>query len=292
MIHGHVLVAAPLVGAICTENEMLLVTFLGALIGLVLGLTGAGGGILAVPALVVGLGFSMTAATPVALLAVGAAAMVGAMDGLAKKIVRYRAALLMAVLGSLVSHLGVRLAHIIPETILMTLFGMTMFLVAYRMMLKARQARGAALAGTSDEKNCMLNPSTGKLLWTRRCAITLAGIGAATGLFAGMLGVGGGFIIVPAFKRYTDIEMHSIVATSLMVIALISISTVIGILLAGAHISRTGQIFVAAAILGMILGRLTAAHVPAQLLQITFSILTALVAVILLTTTYFPGALA
>ncbi|TAL91831.1 MAG: sulfite exporter TauE/SafE family protein [Candidimonas sp.] len=271
---------------------MLLVSFLGALIGLVLGLTGAGGGILAVPALVVGLGFSMTAATPVALLAVGAAAIVGAMDGLAKKIVRYKAALLMAVLGSLVSHLGVRLAHIVPEKMLMTLFSMTMFLVAYRMMLKVRQASGTASSKALKQKNCVLNPGTGKLLWTRRCTITLAGIGATTGLFTGMLGVGGGFIVVPAFKRYTDIEMHSIVATSLMVIALISISTVAGILLAGAHISRTGQIFVVAAIVGMMLGRLTAAHVPAQLLQITFSILTALVSIILLAKTYFPGALA
>lgn len=46
---------------------------LGSLIGLVLGLTGAGGGILAVPALTIGLGFSMTLATPVALIAVGMA---------------------------------------------------------------------------------------------------------------------------------------------------------------------------------------------------------------------------
>src|SRR3546814_4068765 len=88
---------------------MLLISFLGALIGLVMGMTGAGGGILAVPALVVGLGFSMTAATPVALMAVGISAMVGALDGLSKKIVRYKAAALMAVLGSMMSHAGIHL---------------------------------------------------------------------------------------------------------------------------------------------------------------------------------------
>src|SRR3546814_945555 len=85
---------------------MLLISFLGALIGLVMGMTGAGGGILAVPALVVGLGFSMTAATPVALMAVGISAMVGALDGLSKKIVRYKAAAQLAVLGSMLSHAG------------------------------------------------------------------------------------------------------------------------------------------------------------------------------------------
>ena len=53
---------------------MLLASMLGLLMGLVMGLTGAGGGILAVPALVLGLGLTMTQAMPVSLLAVGAAA--------------------------------------------------------------------------------------------------------------------------------------------------------------------------------------------------------------------------
>ncbi|NWD90737.1 sulfite exporter TauE/SafE family protein, partial [Pseudomonas sp. K5002] len=53
---------------------MLLASFLGVLMGLVMGLTGAGGGILGVPALVLGLGLTMTQAAPVSLFAVGAAA--------------------------------------------------------------------------------------------------------------------------------------------------------------------------------------------------------------------------
>src|SRR3546814_12859585 len=101
----------------------------------------------------------------------------------------------------------------------------------------------------------MLNPMTGKLSWTGRCAATLAGIGATTGLFAGMLGVGGGFIVVPAFRRFTNIDMHSTVATSLAVIALISISTVASLLVQGADISATGWNFVAAAVAGLVAGR-------------------------------------
>ena len=56
---------------------MLLASLFGVVMGLVLGLTGAGGGILAVPALVLGLGWTMTQAAPVALFAVGSAAAVG-----------------------------------------------------------------------------------------------------------------------------------------------------------------------------------------------------------------------
>src|SRR3546814_1382386 len=141
---------------------MLLISFLGALIGLVMGMTGAGGGILAVPALVVGLGFSMTAATPVALMAVGISAMVGALDGLSKKIVRYKAAALMAVLGSVMSHAGIHLARVLPEAALMTLFSLTQLLVACRTIGKIRRTAPASAPGLEQEKNCMLNPMTGK----------------------------------------------------------------------------------------------------------------------------------
>ncbi|MFJ1017246.1 TSUP family transporter, partial [Bordetella bronchiseptica] len=75
--------------------------FLGILIGLTLGLTGAGGGILAVPALVLGLGMDMPQAAPVALMAVGLAAAVGSAEGLRRGTVRYKAAALMSVVGGL-----------------------------------------------------------------------------------------------------------------------------------------------------------------------------------------------
>ena len=67
----------------------MLIMILGALVGLLLGLTGAGGGILAIPALTLGVGWTLVEATPVALLAVGVAASVGAIDGLRKGLVRY-----------------------------------------------------------------------------------------------------------------------------------------------------------------------------------------------------------
>ncbi len=101
---------------------MLLASFFGVMMGLVMGLTGAVGGILGVPALVLGLGLTMTEAAPVSLFAVGAAAAVGALDGFRHGLVRYRAALLIALLGALFSPLGVFFAHQLPDKILMGLF--------------------------------------------------------------------------------------------------------------------------------------------------------------------------
>lgn len=79
---------------------------LGLVVGVILALTGAAGGILAVPLLVFGLQMSVAQAGPIGLLAVGTAAVLGAILGLREGIVRYRAALPIAGTGMLLSPLG------------------------------------------------------------------------------------------------------------------------------------------------------------------------------------------
>lgn len=263
----------------CSFERMALAILLGMLTGLSLGLTGAGGGILAVPALVLGLGYSMTAATPVALLAVGAAALVGALDGLHKHIVRYRAAFFMAIMGALLTSAGLRISQALPEKLLVTLFALIMLWIASKMLRRPAER-------IDHLPPCRLNPDTGRLRWTGAGTATLAGIGAVAGLFSGMLGVGGGFLIVPALKRFSDLSMHSIVATSLMLIALISLSASAISLAHGAVIPPSGWVFVAAAIAGMALGRQLAPRIPQERLQQGFSLLTALVALSMLARSY------
>ncbi|MET3457173.1 MULTISPECIES: sulfite exporter TauE/SafE family protein [Pseudomonas] len=252
---------------------MLLASFFGVVMGLVLGLTGAGGGILAVPALVLGLGWSMTEAAPVALFAVGSAAAVGAIDGLRHGLVRYRAALLIALLGAVFSPMGIYLAHQLSEKILMMLFSLLMVLVAARMLRRETPQAGPSDHGAASwgQKNCMLDRETGRLAWTARCTATLSALGAVTGLVSGLLGVGGGFLIVPAFKQLTDVQMRGIVATSLMVISLISLIGVVGAFHAGVSIDRVGAVFIAASIVGMVLGRRVSTKVPARALQVGFA---------------------
>jgi len=65
-------------------------------------------------------------------------------------------------------------------------------------------------------------------------------VGSLSGLLTGMQGVGGGFLIVPAFQQLSDIRIHGIVETSLMTIALISAIAVASAVHAGAHITITG----------------------------------------------------
>jgi uncharacterized membrane protein YfcA len=84
----------------------------------------------------------MTQAAPVALFAVGSAAAVGAVDGLRHGLVRYRAALLIALLGAVFSPVGIYFAHQLPEKILMILFSLLMVMVAWRMVRRERQDEG------------------------------------------------------------------------------------------------------------------------------------------------------
>ena len=258
----------------------MLIILLGVLVGLLLGLTGAGGGILAIPALTLGLGWTLLEATPVALLAVGMAAAVGALDGLRKGLVRYKAAGLMAGAGWLASPVGLYLAKLLPAAALMVLFGAIMMFVSGRMFRQA--ADGCSEIDAAHGKNCRINPDTGRLVWDTKCSTTLACIGAVSGLLTGLLGVGGGFLIVPAFRRFSDVPMHGIVATSLMVVALVSLGTLAHLLYQGVSLSGEASVFIGATLAGMIAGRLIAPKVSGKRMQQGFAVVCAVVSVLMM----------
>jgi len=115
--------------------------------------------------------------------------------------------------------------------------------------------------------------------------------GVGVGLALGLTGVGGGFLIVPGVRQFSNLGMHGIVATSLMVIALISASTVAGFLWSGGSLSAAAWMFIAGSGGGMLGGRLLAPRVPARHLQLGFALLAGLAALMLLGKTlmsFFP----
>jgi uncharacterized membrane protein YfcA len=108
------------------------------------------------------------------------------------------------------------------------------------------------------------------------------GSGAVAGFLSGLLGVGGGFIIVPALKKYTDLPMQSIVATSLGVLALISITGVTSAALAGHLNWSIGLPFACGAIAGMLLGSVIAKKISGPRIQQVFAIFTFFISLSLL----------
>jgi len=250
---------------------------LGIVTGAILALTGAGGGILAVPLLIFGVGMSIAQAGPIGLLAVGMAAALGAGLGLRAHIVRYRAALLIAAAGMLLSPLGLWLAHRVDNRMLTVLFALVLAFVAYRTYRQAGR-QGGADPTRAEPPPCVRNASSGRFVWTAPCARVLAMSGALAGLLSGLLGVGGGFVMVPALRSYTDLPMDAVVATSLAVIALVAETGVASSAAAGNLDLLAAAPFCAGGLVGMLAGRLVAARVAGAQLQRGFGLVAALVA--------------
>ncbi len=248
---------------------------LGALIGLVMTLTGAGGGILGVPVLLFGLHLSVQQAAPVGLMAVGASAALSAYLGWREGTLRYRAAGLIGVTGMVFAPVGVWLAARLPSAPLTISFAGVLLVVAWRMF---RQVPPTGTEPCSPNLPCVLNPQEGRLTWTRPCAWALAGTGLVSGVLSGLLGVGGGFVIIPALTRYTNLSARSIVTTSLAVIALVSIGSVGAAAWHGAVLWAIAIPFALGAVGVVPVGRAWAKRLPARRLQQAFAVTCVLVA--------------
>ncbi len=196
----------------------------------------------------------------------------------------------MALLGALFAPVGLWLAKILSVTTLMIIFCTVLLFISARMFAQAvfpHKSEGNQEQNLLTAK-CLVNPSTGKFQWTNRCFVSLSTIGGVSGLFSGMLGLGGGFIIVPGVRQFSNLNMHGTVATALAVIAFISAGTVSAFLIAGGVIEATAWRFIGAALAGMLLGRTLAPKVSGSLLQIGFSLLVCVAAVMLLVKTLMP----
>lgn len=258
------------------------VTLIGALLGVVVGvlfaLTGAGGTVIGVPLLIFSLSLSVAQAAPVALVAVSLSAWVGAVAGLKAGAVRYKAAVLIAAAGGLMTPLGLWAAHRIPDTLLTLLFAAVLGYCAFTMW------RGRTADGLSPDEHdsagtpCATNRETGRLVWSRPCAQILALSGAAAGFLSGLLGVGGGFIIVPALSKATELSMQSVVATALTVIALISTTALLSAAASGRVDWAIALPFAAGAVTGMVVARRFSARIPGRVLQRAFALIAIAVA--------------
>lgn len=259
---------------------------MGAGVGLVLALTGAGGGILAVPLLMFGLHMSLVQAAPVGLLAVGLAAAVGALLGLREGLVRYRAAAIIGLAGMAVAPLGVQLAHRLPNAPLTIAFSLVLAWVALRSWrqpgVTPAAAGSAPPMAPAAGRLCEINPASGRLDLICPCVLALAGTGALSGLLSGLLGVGGGFVIVPMMASISNVPMKGIVATSLAVIALVSVGGVAGSISAGGVDWHVAIPFAAGAMIALLGGRQLARRLAGPYLHKAFGVTAGAVAVLLL----------
>ena len=251
---------------------------IGLFIGLVLALTGTGGSILAIPLLMVGLDLSFNQAAPIALLAVMLAAIVGTIQGLRLGLVRYKTALLIASFGVAFAPLGVWVAGHAPSQLLRFIFSLVLFFVAFNMWHQPALTANQKL----PDMPCMINKMTSKLYWTALCTKRLITTGILAGLTSGLLGVGGGFIIVPGLQKVSNFTMQTIVATSLMAVALVSIASFVSYSLTGPLQWNIAIPFALSTMFGLFIFSRLSHKLTAKISQRTFAILAVLAAFLIL----------
>jgi uncharacterized membrane protein YfcA len=235
----------------------------GLVVGVSLGLTGGGGSIFAVPLLIYGLGIPVRSSIGLSLAVVGATAGFGAMLRLKAREVDVRSGIVFALGGMGFAPVGTWVGHSIPSSVILSCFAILMTFVGWRMWMGKADAAG-------EVGPCVIrgNGKPGPGCYTR-----LAGAGAAAGLLSGLFGVGGGFIIVPALLYVTGTTIHRAVATSLLVIFLISLSGVAANLVSGQVFPMpVSVLFLAGGLLGMVAGGAVRSKLSGPALRKVFAI--------------------
>ncbi len=260
---------------------------LGATVGIALGLTGGGGSIFAMPALIYGLGVAPAVAVPISLVAVGATALVGAVQSLRRGLIVWQPSLLFAVGGVVGAPFGTAIGRRIEPSWLIAGFAVLALVVGSIMWRLAGRAPGqstAVRARTYEEGGgpiCVLSPD-GQLRFSTPCALVLAVLGLATGVLSGLFGVGGGFLIVPALVLVTRMGVHRAVATSLLVISVIGLAGAAGAFMQQGIAWGVLLPFAFGGAVAMIASRAFAARVAGPTLQRVFAFTIVLVGISML----------
>lgn len=179
---------------------------LSLLIGVLLGAMGSGGSIVTVPVLVYIAGVAPGSAVPMSMAIVGTTSLLAAFLHARRGNFHMKAALLLGMSGAVGAYFGSTGTHLVSSQTLMLIFAVLLLVVGIVMF------RGGARG---------LPPGVCRPV---RCLA----IGAAVGLLTGFLGVGGGFLIVPALVLFAGLDTKSAIGTSLAIIALNSAAGLAG----------------------------------------------------------------
>ncbi|GEC02540.1 UPF0721 transmembrane protein [Streptomyces spinoverrucosus] len=231
-------------------SALILALLAGAVTGLALGALGGGGSVLAVPALIYLLGLTPAAAATASLLIVSVSSGIALLGHAREGTVQWRRGVLFALAGLVPAAVGGAVSGRLPAGLLTGAFAVLAAVAAVRMLRPSAAVRDEAPVRRG------------------RVATAGAGLGAVTGV----LGVGGGFLAVPALVNVVGLGMRAAVGTSLLVVtvnSLVALAARAGAAV-GVDWARIAP-FAAAAVLAAWDGRRLAARVSAGSLRRVFA---------------------
>jgi hypothetical protein len=222
---------------------------LAALVGISLGVLGGGGSMITMPVLVYVAGVDPKTAVAMSLAIVGGTSLVGSYLHYRLKHFHGKAALLFGISGMVGAYFGAMLTHFVRSSILMLSFAVVMLVVGILMLISRRSP--------GKQSQC--------LGW--RCVLA----GVVVGGLGGFLGVGGGFLIVPALVFTAGVETKEAIGSSLAIIAFNSASGLLG-QLRYTHLDwGLTSLFLIAALVGMGFGLAIVRRVPAHSIRFAFA---------------------
>jgi uncharacterized membrane protein YfcA len=236
------------------------------LIGVSLGLIGGGGSILTVPILVYCFHIDPVVATAYSLFIVGITSLVGGLANASRNLVDLKTTILFSLPGFISVYLTRRyLIPCVPEKIMMLnssvitksdaimiLFGILMLASGILMVMKTDINEGEKHSGQFNYSMMLVT-------------------GFAVGILTGIVGMGGGFLIIPALVFFARLPMKKAVGTSLLIIALKSLIGFMGDVRVGITIDYTLiSTLSVIAIAGMIFGIYTSKFIAGRSLKVSF----------------------
>ena len=239
----------------------------GVVVGFVLGLVGGGGSILAVPLMLYLVGVpNPHVAIGTSAFAVAANAATGLVNHARAGTVKWRCASVFAAAGVAGAVAGSTAGKAVDGQRLLFLFALVMMVVG-ALMLRRRNAGGDA-----------------GVVLGRENAPKLVGFGAATGLFSGFFGIGGGFLIVPGLVAATGMPMLNAVGSSLVAVTAFGLATAFNYALSGLVDWILAAAFIAGGLVGGFAGARASRRLAASKgkLSIAFAALVFLVAAYML----------
>lgn len=236
-----------------------LVIALAIAVGLSLGLLGGGGSILTVPILVYAAGFAPKEAIATSLVVVGATSLLGVLGHWRAGNVNLRVAGIFGAVAMTGTYLGAWLAAFVSGTVQLVLFALVMLLAASFMFRGPRPIGAGASGPTTDQRATEM----------RLGPIVAAGL--TVGALTGLVGVGGGFLIVPALVLLLQLPMKQAVGTSLLVIAMNAATGFLGYAGQVTIDWETTAAFAAASAGGILVGSMLVRSVSAHALRRAFA---------------------
>lgn len=241
----------------------------GLVTGLLLGIFGSGGSIITLPALIYLLGVEPKSAIAMSLGIVAVTATIAAIQHWRQDNVDLGVTAIFGLFGVIGTFAGAKLGLLTPVIIQLSLFAAVMIMAAVKLLKKPQQHRSLGAAAVSG---C----ATGQC--TRGEYMHIAWHGIGVGILTGVVGVGGGFLIVPALVLLSGLSMKKAVGTSLSIVALKSFAGFAGYAGSVAIDYRLMAVFTLIAIVGSIAGGQLAKRLSGERLKRGFGVFLLLVA--------------